>query len=257
MALEGRFKLQYISIKKEKMERDVQSDQQKNSSKVKIFLESVVSSTTEDEGESEYEINEHDEYDEDQEGDDEEEFEDGPSEETKTNEDVQIGKSNKEKKTESEEDIGMKLDEEFKQLEVYFERVRNLLEKAKTLFPEMLVMSKSIIGDDVGDDVTTKAPIFDETPHTSKSDEDKSSQSDFTASMMIEYEREEDKILMVSKPTFGETPQNNNPSMEDNSQSNFTASMIVEYEQKENYILKDRQQREEDRKKEAEKVKES
>ncbi|KAI3732877.1 hypothetical protein L1987_64088 [Smallanthus sonchifolius] len=169
---------------------------------------------------------------------DEGESEDVPSEETKTDEDVQIRKSNEEMKIESEE---------------YTTCTQHVGQDN-----QVLVMCKSIIGDDVGDDdVTTKAPIFDETPHKSKPDEDKSSQSDFTASMMIEYEREEAKILMVSKPTFDETPQNNKPSMEDNPQSNFTASMIVECEQKENDILKDRQQREEDRKKEAEKVEES
>ncbi|KAI3801879.1 hypothetical protein L1987_29996 [Smallanthus sonchifolius] len=128
---------------------------------------------------------------------------DGLSEETESDEDVQIGKSNEEKKIESEE---------------------NGSTQHVGQDNQVLVMSKSIISEDVSDDdVTTKAPIFDETPHTSNPDEDKSSQSDFTASMMIEYEREEAKILM----------------------------------QKENDILKDRQQREEDRKKEAEKVEES
>ncbi|KAI3827654.1 hypothetical protein L1987_01734 [Smallanthus sonchifolius] len=83
-----------------------------------------------------------------------------------------------------------------------------------------------------------------------KPSEDKSSQLDFTASMMIEYEIKEAKMLMDSNPTFDETPQTNKPSMEENSQSYFTASMIVEYDQQENEILKDRQQREEGKLKE-------
>ncbi|KAI3827655.1 hypothetical protein L1987_01735 [Smallanthus sonchifolius] len=182
------------------------------------------SSKKEDEGESEYEIDEHDEDDvdlggddeEESEDDDEEESEDGPSEETETDEDVQSGKGKKEKKIEYEQNASTQHVVQYYQVSPTPERM----------------MSKSITGDDVGeDDVTIKAPIFDETPHTSNIVEDKSSQSDFTASMMIEYEIKEAKMLMVSNPTFDETPQTNKPSMEENSQSDFTSSMIVEYDQ--------------------------
>ncbi|KAI3815089.1 hypothetical protein L1987_14743 [Smallanthus sonchifolius] len=162
-------------------------------------------------GESENEIDEHDvdlggDDEEESEDDDEEESEDGPSQETETDEDIQSGKSKEEKKIESEQHVGQD------------NQVSPTLER---------MMSKSINGDDVGDDyVTTKAPIFDETPHTSKPAEDKRSQSDFTTSMMIEYEIKEAKMLMK---------------VEESAQLDFSASMIVEYEQKENQILIDRQ----------------
>ncbi|KAI3695075.1 hypothetical protein L1987_78063 [Smallanthus sonchifolius] len=225
----------------------------------------------EDEGESEYEIDEHDEDDVDLEGDDEEEFEDGPSEETETDEDVQRGKVKKKRKLNLSNSLFV---EKSLNLDAIIRR------NASTLHEEVLkrkkknastqhvghdnqvsptlerMVSKSITGDDVGDDdVTTKAPIFDETRHTSKPAEDKSSQSDFTTSMMIEHEIKEAKMLLVYNPTFDGTPQTNKKQREEDklkemSQLDFTDSMIVEYDKQEKEILKDR-------KKETEKVEES
>ncbi|KAI3819592.1 hypothetical protein L1987_13433 [Smallanthus sonchifolius] len=154
----------------------------------------------EHEEDEEDEVDEHDEDDVDLGVDDEEESEheinedgsseDGSSEEQK-DEDVQREKVKKKRKLNLNRNASTQHKEVLK-------TIRNAntqhfgQDNQKSLTTERM-MSKLITGDDVGDDVTTKAPIFDQTPHTSKYYEDQSSQSDFTASMMIEYEIKEKK----------------------------------------------------------------